>query len=97
MAGVSKCQSRFLIKSMNTDPIVAEVREARERLAAKFNYNVAAIVRDAQKRQKQSNLKVVSFQPRRGTWPPTVLPSVSTTAVLASSASRKMRACRAVV
>ena len=54
---------------MNTDPIVAEVREARERLAAKFNYDVVAIVRDAQERQKQSNLKVVSFPPRRRTRP----------------------------
>jgi hypothetical protein len=53
---------------MTTDPIVAEVRHARDLLAAKFNYDVAAIVRDAQKRQKQSKLKVVSLKPRKGTW-----------------------------
>lgn len=53
---------------MNTDPIIAEVRHARDVLAAKFNYDVAAIVRDAQKRQKQSKLKVVSLKPRKGTW-----------------------------
>lgn len=54
---------------MNTDPIIAEVRHARDVLAAKFNYDVAAIVRDAQKRQKQLKLKVVSLKPRKGTWP----------------------------
>ncbi len=54
---------------MTTDPIIAEVRHARDVLAAKFNYDVAAIVRDAQKRQKQSKLKVVSLKPRKGTWP----------------------------
>ena len=54
---------------MKTDPIIAEVRHARDVLAAKFNYDVAAIVRDAQKRQKQSKLKVVSLKPRKGTWP----------------------------
>ncbi len=50
---------------MNTDPIVAEVRRARETLSAKFNFDVAAIVRDARKRQKKSNHKVVSQMPRR--------------------------------
>ena len=52
---------------MINDPIIAEVRHAREVLAAKFNYDVAAIVRDAQKRQKQSKLKVVSLKPRKRT------------------------------
>ena len=54
---------------MSTDPIIAEVRHARDLLAAKFNYDVAAIVRDAQKRQKQSKLKVVSLKPRKRTRP----------------------------
>jgi hypothetical protein len=35
---------------------------------------VAAIVRDAQKRQKKSKLKVVSLKPRKGTWPVGALP-----------------------
>jgi len=52
---------------MTTDPIIAEVRHARDLLAAKFNYDVTAIVRDAQKRQKQSKLKVVSLKPRKRT------------------------------
>lgn len=56
-----------ILSRMNTDPIIAEVRQVRDALAAKFNYDVAAIVRDAQKRQKQSKLKVVSLKPRKGT------------------------------
>ena len=52
---------------MINDPIIAEVRRARDVLAAKFNYDVAAIVRDAQQRQKQSKLKVVSLEPRKRT------------------------------
>lgn len=50
---------------MSTDPIVAEVRRARDRLAAKFNYDLTAIVRDARTRQKQSKQKVVSLKPRK--------------------------------
>jgi hypothetical protein len=50
---------------MSTDPIVAEVRRARDTLAAKLNYDVAAIVRDARKRQKQSKRTVVSLKPRK--------------------------------
>ena len=44
-----------------TDPIVAEVRRARDLLAAKFNYDLDAIVRDARQRQEQSKRKVVSL------------------------------------
>jgi len=33
------------------DPIVAEVRETREKLAAKFGYDVKAIFADLRKRQ----------------------------------------------
>ena len=33
------------------DPIVAEVRDIRERLAAKFGFNVKAIFADLRKRQ----------------------------------------------
>ena len=85
---------------MKTDPIIAEVRHARDVLAAKFNYDVAAIVRDAQKRQRQSKLKVVSLQPRKGTWPPHVLPRTGAAVTPAASASalpppRSGRASRA--
>ena len=50
---------------MSTDPIVADVRRARDTLAAKFDYDLAAIVRDARKRQKQSKRKVVSMKPHQ--------------------------------
>ena len=50
------------------DPIVAEVRQAREALSAKYNHDLAAMVADLQKRTEQARLagrKVVSFPPRR--------------------------------
>lgn len=50
---------------MIIDPIVAEVRIARDQLAAKFNYDLSLIVKDARKRQKQSKHKVVSMKPRK--------------------------------
>jgi hypothetical protein len=42
-----------------------EVRRARDTLAAKFGYDLTAIVRDARRRQKQSKRKVVSLRPRK--------------------------------
>ena len=48
------------------DPIVAGVRKVKEQLAAKFNYDVAAMLRDAQKREKRSGHKLVSLvKPKR--------------------------------
>ena len=43
------------------DEIVSEVRQARERQAAKFGYDLKAIIEDARKRQKNSRRKIVSF------------------------------------
>jgi hypothetical protein len=43
------------------DPIVEEIRRIREEHAAKFNYDLDAIVRDFEKRQYESGHKVVSF------------------------------------
>ena len=43
------------------DEIVAQVRQVREQHAAKFNYDLKAIVADACKRQKDSGHQVVSF------------------------------------
>ena len=43
------------------DPIVEEVRKIREAHAAKLNYDVRAIVRDARKRQRSSKRRVVSL------------------------------------
>ena len=50
------------------DPIVAEVRRARERYAAQFNYDLEAIVRDVQRRTDEARAAghaVVSLRPRR--------------------------------
>ena len=46
---------------MWTDPIVEEIHKIRQERAAKFNYDVRAIVRDYQRRQKLSGKKIVSF------------------------------------
>ena len=46
------------------DPIVAEVRKVKERLAAKFNFEVVAMLRDQQEREKSYGPRLVSFEPR---------------------------------
>jgi hypothetical protein len=43
------------------DPIVQDVRENRKKLAQKFNFNIKKMMEHAQKRQKASGCKVVSF------------------------------------
>jgi hypothetical protein len=47
------------------DPIVAEVRRAREELAARFNYDLHAICEDARQREATSGRHYVSLPPRR--------------------------------
>ncbi len=46
---------------MWTDPIVEEIHQIRQTHAAKFNYDIHAILMDYQERQKQSGKPVVSF------------------------------------
>lgn len=46
------------------DPIVAEVRKAREAHARKFNYDLRAIVQDLKKYERQGEREVVSFSPK---------------------------------
>ena len=41
------------------DPIVAEVRRARERYAARFDFDVRAICRDLRERQEASSRTVI--------------------------------------
>ncbi len=50
---------------MWTDPIVEELHKIREEHAAKFNFNLLAMVRDYQKQQQQSGGEVVSFVEKR--------------------------------
>ena len=47
------------------DPIVEEVRKAREAHAARFNYDLDAICRDLKEQEKKSGRKVVSLRPRK--------------------------------
>ncbi len=47
------------------DPIVEEVRKARNRRAARLNYNVDAIFADACSREGKSGHKVVSLVAKR--------------------------------
>jgi hypothetical protein len=44
-----------------SDPIVDEVRRARDAYAARFNYDLRAIYRDLKEQEKCSGLKVVSY------------------------------------
>jgi len=47
------------------DAIVAEVRHAREALAARFNYDLHAICEDARRREATSGRRYFSLPPRR--------------------------------
>jgi hypothetical protein len=44
-----------------SDPIVDEVRRAREAYAARFNYDLRAIYRDLKAQEKRSGRKIVSY------------------------------------
>lgn len=44
-----------------SDPIVDEVRRARDAYAARFNYDLDAIFRDLKEREKRSGRKYVSY------------------------------------
>jgi hypothetical protein len=47
-------------------PIVLEVRKVKERLAAKFNYDIGAMLRDQMEREKTSGHRYVDLsKPRR--------------------------------
>ena len=45
--------------------IVEEVRQARDAYAKKFDYDLDAICRDLQKKQRLSHKKVVALPPKR--------------------------------
>ena len=47
------------------DPIIAELRAVRDAHAARFDYDVKAIFRDLQARQKASGRKYVSYPAKR--------------------------------
>lgn len=49
---------------MKPDPIVDEVRKAREAHAAKFNYDLTAICADLKKKEKNAGHPIAALQPR---------------------------------
>ena len=50
---------------MRDDPVVAEVRAIRDKLAAECGYDVEEILRRIRRRQAESGLEYVSPPPRR--------------------------------
>ena len=44
-----------------SDPIVDEVRRARDAYAARFNYDLRAIFRDLKEQEKRSGRQIVSY------------------------------------
>ena len=52
--------------AMNRDSIVEEVRKHREARAAKFGFNIRAMVEDARKRQAKSGHPIVDLS-QKGT------------------------------
>ena len=49
---------------MFKDPIIEEVRTARQQHAARFNYDLRKIAEDLRQRQARSGRKVVSYPPK---------------------------------
>jgi hypothetical protein len=50
---------------MWNDPIVEEVKKAREEHAARFDYDLKRIFQDLKEREGKSGHKVVSLSPKR--------------------------------
>ena len=48
-------------RNATEDPIVAEVRATKEKLAAKYGHNVASMLKDAQKRQSSGGKRVLNL------------------------------------
>ena len=53
------------MRNQPPDPIIAELRAVRDEHAARFNYNVKAIFREIQARQKASGRTYVRYPPKR--------------------------------
>ena len=55
------------MQNQQPDPIIAEIRAIRDEHAARFNYDVKAIFRDIQAKQKASGRKYVRYPAKRPT------------------------------
>ena len=53
------------MQNQQPDPIIAEIRAIRDEHAARFNYDVKAIFRDIQARQKASGRQYVRYPAKR--------------------------------
>ena len=53
------------MKTLQPDPIIAEVRAVRDQHAARFGYDVKAIFGDIRARQETSGRKYVRYPARR--------------------------------
>ena len=51
--------------TMIEDPIVEEVRQARQQHAARFNFDLQAIYQDLKRQEAASNWRIVAFPPRK--------------------------------
>lgn len=49
---------------MFKDPIVEEVRAARQKHAGRFNYDLRKIAEDLRAKEQESGRKIVSFAPK---------------------------------
>lgn len=49
---------------MALDRIIAEVRQVRDELAKRFNYDLRAMIQDARERQVAGGRKVVTLPPK---------------------------------
>jgi hypothetical protein len=49
------------VKRSRGDPIVAEVRKIKDRLASRYDYDAEAVLRDAMRRQKHGSRKVMTL------------------------------------
>ena len=54
---------------MSSDPIVAEVRAIRDKLAAECGYDIHEIFRRIRRRQAESGLEYVRYPPRHAVPP----------------------------
>lgn len=50
---------------MRPDPIVEEVRKARDEYAKRFNYDLDEICRDLREKQRRGKRSVISLPPKR--------------------------------
>ena len=61
----NEAQKRLDGRRIMRDPIVDEIRKARQMHAEKFNYDLDAIYQDLKTKEQQSRRKVVSLPPKR--------------------------------